>query len=267
MLEFVEFRCKREARWPIEEGEPSRRPLKRLRCSDWSMFPEDDASCDAARAEYPLVQLQDTESFPRPFCRHCDDCTFIYEREWMEADFHTEIQTEFGPVHAYAAEGYDRCDECVFKRCDCDRPVVFAIRAVPSPLVLSLDFRYAPGQSLTVFANAISGREVGRLVLDLQRPETTDLDSRKLRRLGKRWAEEAGLLQSSQQKIELVIGLRLLQASSTTVLWSEEAERSPPRFRLRSKTNLQALRWRRYMEALCQPSVRAALDVRPEDMA
>ena len=267
MLEFVELRCKREARWPIEAGEPSRRPLKRLRCSDWSMFSEDDFY-DEAHAEHPLGQLQETESFRKPWCRYCDDCFFLYEQFEIEADFQAEIQTEFGPVHAYAADGDHKCEECVFKRCDCNRDFVFAIRAVPAPLVLSLDFRYVPGQSLTVFATAISGREVGRVVLDLQTPDTADLDSKMLNELGKQWAQEAGLLQSVQQKIELVVGLRLLQASSTAVIWSEEAERDPPRFRLRGKTNLQALRWQRYMGALCQPSDQMAMDaIWPEDLA
>ena len=263
---------KRRACWPPATEESYKRQLAALHFRHWTVFPddssEDEESSNEADAENPLGQLGHKESFRKRFCcRYCDKCRAGYQHDRLEATFRRKIQTEFGPVHIYTAGGL-KCCNCAFRRCECSGFIAFAIRAVPSALVLSLDFRYVPGQSLTTTATTISGREVGRLALDLQQePATANLDSGTLHGLGERWAQEAGLLQSSQQKIELVVGLRLLRASPTTLLWSEEAERCPPRFRLRSKTNLRALRWQRHMEALRQPSVQGAMDVWPEDTA
>ena len=265
MLESAMLERKRGACWPPATEESYKRQLAALHFRHWTVFPddssEDEESSNEADAENPLRQLGHKESFRKRFfcCRYYDKCRVGYRRDRLEATFQRKIQTEFGPVHIYTADGRDKCCNCF---------IAFAVRAVPSALVLSLDFRYAPGQSLTTAATTISGREVGRLALDLQQePATANLDSGTLHGLGERWAQEAGLLQSSQQEIELVVGLRLLRASPTTVLWSEEAERCPPRFRLRSKTNLRALRWQRHMEALRQPSAQGAMDVWPEDTA
>ena len=272
MLEFAALGITRRARWPIEAEEQCQQRLKRLRISDWTTFhpdstSEDESTAHAADVQNPLEHLEDPEFFSYDVaCRCCNHCTSC-EHGYLEADFQQAIQTEFGPVHVYIAGDRDKCETCLSKFCDCDRSVAIAVREIPSALVFSLDFRYLPGQSLTAIATTISGREVGRRALDLQGPATTNLDSWSLRLLAARWALRAGLLQSKQQKIELVVGLRLLDTSPITVLWSEEAERGPPRFRLRSKTNLRALRWQRYMETLCQPPPQGGMGRRPEEMA
>ena len=264
MLEFAtfSFRQKRWS-WPLEDGEPSQRPLKRLRRSDWWMFIR-----GGARPDDLLAQLRDKESFHASSCSHCGAVWDFGYGSLDDAGFQIEIQTEFGPVHAYTAEDTRPCSRCFpSKMVSPAGTVVYAIRAVPSVLVLSLDFRYVPGQSLTAIATAISGREVGRHVQDLHWPSVLGLNiySYELRQVARLWAQEAGLLQSPRQRLVLIVGFRLL--SFGLVVWSERAERGPPRFRLRSKANLGALRWQRYMEVLRQPSVRAVLDVRPEDMA
>ena len=128
-----------------------------------------------------LGQLEDLEPFSYDVaCRYCGCCAADYEHNYIEAAFERAIPTEFGPVHIYIAQERDKCDNCSLKRCDCDRSVAFAVRAIPSSLVLSVDFRYAPGQSLTAIATTISGREVDRLVVDLQKPPIEDLDSTEL---------------------------------------------------------------------------------------
>ena len=269
MLEWALLGDKRRARWPMEAEEEYKIRLKRMGSSHWTAFMGNAGGVfKEADAENPLGHLEGTQSFSnRTGCRYCNFCTARHPHHYMDAAFDGEMQTGFGAVHVYTTGRRDKCADCPFPRCDCDRPVAFAVRTIPSALVLSLDFRYLPGQSLRAIATTISGREVGRLALDLQRPATTNLNSSSLHLLAAGWAIGAGLLQSKQQKIELVVGLRLLKASPTTVLWSEEAERGPPRFRLRSKTNLRALRWQRYMETLCQPPPQAGMGRRPEETA
>ena len=164
----------------------------------------------------------------------------------MAADDEGSVETAFGLGRIFSVRedrGFCQCCPCVS----------FVVRRAPTTAVmLSAELEYEAGRSLGFKATTMAGQQIGHHRYHAETLEKHKVSLEQLFELAMQWSRKVGLYHSHQQQVKLVLRGKILRRFPKTVIWTPAAQADPPRKRLRTKTNLQRLRFQRYINVITQ---------------
>ena len=278
MLEFAQL----PRPWPLGDEAAQQKLLRKLKPQHW--FPHedddersgDDNSSGETRPKPPdLMELEDPQYFTTDtHCNawHCRE-TCDASCEEMAAYDEDSVETAFGLNRIFSVRDREFCGGCPNIEqapCDCNRDASFVVRRVPTAVVLSAELEYEAGRSLNFKATTMAGQQIGHRRYHAKHLAEHKVPFEDLFALATSWSRKAGLYHSRQQQVKLVLQGQMLRRCHKTFIWTPAAQGDPPRKRLRTKTNLQQLRFQRYMNVIAQmpqPPVGDEIQQLPEDMA